>query len=73
MELRINLALATETQIFWIKEMLQREIEDARGAAENEHIWALGSEDEEATQHEENAEENLEYADMLEDALKALD
>lgn len=72
-EIKINLDYATENQIFWLKELLKEEIEEARVAANNEHLWALGSEDEESErQHEENAEENRDYATMLEGMLKQL-
>ncbi len=53
----------TENQKIWLEEL----IEEHRVAASNEHLWAVGSQDdsEGALQHEENAEEHTEFADML--------
>lgn len=72
-EIRINVTNATDTQIEWLKEMFRIEIDDARGTADNEYLWALGSDDEDNEfQHKENGNENLAYAEMLEDALNQL-
>ena len=53
----------TENQKRWLEEL----IEEHGVAASNEHIWALGSQDdpEAAMMHEENAEEHREFAEML--------
>lgn len=53
----------TENQKIWLEEL----IEEHKVAADNEHLWALGSQDdtESAMQHEENAEEHREFAEML--------
>lgn len=69
----INLENATDAQLFWLEEMLEREIDDAEGTASNEQLWALGSDDwDNEFQHKENASENIEYAEMLKDTLKQL-
>ena len=52
----------TENQKLWLEEL----IEEHRVAASNERLWAKGSPDNETAQmHEENAEEHIEFADML--------
>lgn len=52
----------TENQKIWLEEL----IEEYRVAASNERLWAKGAPDvETARMHEENAEENSEFADML--------
>ena len=71
-EIKIDVTTATETQMIWIENLFETEIEEARCAASNEHIFALGSDDEESSQHEQNAEENREYAKILENALTQL-
>lgn len=35
----------TENQKAWLLKMFNREIEDTEGAVDNEHLWALGSDD----------------------------
>jgi hypothetical protein len=53
----------TENQKLWLEEL----IEEHRVAASNERLWAKGSTDsEQARMHEENAEEHMEFADLLE-------
>jgi len=52
----------------WLADLLDPAINDARIAAENEHIWANGSEDpEDAGMHENNAEELKQYVELLKD------
>lgn len=52
----------TENQKVWLEEL----IEEHRVAASNERLWAKGANDEEqARMHEENAEEHIEFANML--------
>lgn len=52
----------TENQKLWLEEL----IEEHRVAASNERLWSKGAADEEqARMHEENAEEHMEFADML--------
>jgi hypothetical protein len=53
----------TENQKLWLEELL----EEHRVAASNERLWAKGANDsEQARMHEENAEEHMEFADLLE-------
>ena len=53
----------TENQKIWLDEL----IEEHRVAASNERLWAKGgsSHAEAARMHEENAEEHIEFANML--------
>ena len=61
-----------ETIKFWLIELFKNEIEEAKSAASNEHLFALGSDGEAATQHQENAELNMKYAEILNGALDQL-
>ena len=61
--------ITDETIAIWLMDLFKNEMEEAEGAASNEHIFALGSDDDEsATQHEENAELNRQYVEILKDA-----
>lgn len=52
----------TENQVLWLDEL----IEEHKVAASNERLWAKGANDsEQARMHEENAEEHIEFANML--------
>jgi hypothetical protein len=52
----------TENQKLWLEEL----IEEHRITASNERLWAKGAPDgETAAMHEANAEEHMEFADML--------
>jgi hypothetical protein len=62
----------TETMKFWLRNLYLREAEEHRGAASNWHLAALGSEGESAVQCEEYAEENREFADILEKMAKEI-
>lgn len=56
-----------ETIKEWMELMFLNEICEARSSANNEHLWALGSEtDEESSAHERNAEELQRYIAILE-------
>lgn len=58
--------MMTENQREWLKGLYQGAVEDHFTAASNEHLWALGSDDEEmAAMHESNAEEHREFAKIL--------
>ena len=60
--------MMTENMKLWLKELYLNAAKEHRGAASNEHLWALGSDTEEAmTLHEINAAENMDFADMLTD------
>lgn len=63
----------TENMKLWLVEMYQREIEEAESAASNEHLWALGSDDGHAWQHEENASEQEEYIKLLKELIKSIE
>ena len=61
--------ITDETIAIWLLDLFKNEIDEARGATSNEHLFALGSDDDEsAAQHEENAELNRQYAEILKDA-----
>ena len=55
----------TENMKLWLKRLYMEAAEEHRGAASNEHIWALGSEGEAAMLHAQNSVEHVEFADML--------
>ena len=57
----------TETMKIWLKQLYLDAAEEHRSAASNEHLWALGSTGEDAAQHEYYAEENMAFAEILED------
>lgn len=55
-------------------DMLDEEINECIAEAKNEHIWALGSStNEEATEHELNAERCRAYANFLTDVKRKLE
>lgn len=61
--------ITDETIAIWLSDLFKNEIDEAKGAASNEDIFALGSDNEEsAAQHKENAELNRQYAKILYDA-----
>lgn len=62
----------TENMKLWLRELYDKEIEEAKGAASNEHLWALGSDGESAIQHEMYAEEQREYIKILEELKEAV-
>ena len=68
--MKVEINIENELVATWLSEVFKEEAEQARGAASNEKLFALGSDDEEASQHLENAESNLEYAEILEDAYR---
>ena len=58
----------TENMKIWLKELYLEAAEEHYGAASNEHLWALGSDNDEASMlHEMNADEHRAFAIMLED------
>ena len=63
----------TETMKIWLKQLYLDAAEEHRGAANNEHLWALGSTGESAAQHEYYAEENRAFAEILEDMAENLE
>ena len=57
----------TENMKEWFKELLDGEIEQATGAAENERLWSNGSDNDiESSLHELNSIENEKYVEFLE-------
>ena len=71
--IKINKELIENEEIvFWLTNMLDAEIKEAKGAASNEHLFALGSDNDEAAQHERYSEMNLKYIAILEDAVAQL-
>lgn len=64
----------TENMKIWLKELYLEAAEEHYGAASNEHLWALGSDDDEtAMLHEMNADENRAFAMILEDMAKKIE
>ena len=55
-----------ELTIIQITQDMKELAEQYEGAASNERLWANGADDvEQARMHEENAEEHIEFANML--------
>ena len=66
--------MMTENMKIWLKELYLEAAEEHYGAASNEHLWALGSDNDEAAMlHEMNADENRAFAMMLEDMAKKIE
>lgn len=64
--LTINLNELTENHKEWLVTLLKDASEDAYGTAKNEHLWALGANDnEQAVMHEMNSDEQRAYASLL--------
>jgi hypothetical protein len=60
--------MMTENMKIWLKELYLNAAKEHRGAASNERLWALGSDNEEQMmRHEINAAENMDFADILTD------
>ena len=55
----------TENMKLWLRRLYLEAAEQHRGAASNEHIWALGSEGEAAMLHAQNSVEHVEFANIL--------
>ena len=65
----ININVPNETIALWLSDLFKKEADEANGAASNEHLFALGSDDNEASeQHENNTELNRQYAEILKNA-----
>ena len=66
--------MMTENMKIWLKELYLEAAEEHYGAASNEHLWALGSDnDETAMLHEMNADENRAFAMTLENMAKKIE
>ncbi len=61
----VTLDIPNETVAIWLSDLFENEAKEAEGAAENEDIFAMGSDDESRDQHNENADLNREYAEIL--------
>lgn len=61
-----------ETIKIWLEELYKKEIEEAKGAISNEHLWELGYDGEESNPHTENIEVLKEYIEVLEEKLAEL-
>lgn len=60
--------MMTENMRIWLKKLYREAAEDHLITASNEHLWALGSDNNDiAVRHEQNAEEHREFAMMLKD------
>ena len=62
----------TENMKIWLAELFIEQAREHRGAAANCHIFALGSDGEEAQQFEEYREEHIQFAQILETMCKDL-
>ena len=63
--ININVNELTETQAIWLSRLFRTEMEEAIGATSNEHIFMLGTEDE---QHWEFEEETRDYVTIMKNA-----
>ena len=63
----------TETMKIWLKDIYLSNAKEFRGGASNLHIIALGSDGEGATQLEGYADEQREFANILESLAEELD
>ena len=63
--MKIEINIPDETIAIWLSDLFKNEIEEAKTAADNEHLFALGSDGENAAQHEENSELNKQYVEIL--------
>lgn len=65
--------IMNETVKIWLEELYKKEIEDAKGAISNEHLWELGYDGEEPLNpHTENIMALMEYIEVLEAKLAEL-
>lgn len=65
--------IMNETVRIWLEELYKKEIEEAKGTIENEHIWELGYDgNEPINPHTENIEVLKEYIEVLEEKLEEL-
>lgn len=63
----------TETMKIWLKDIYLSNAKEFRGGASNLHLMALGSDNKEATQLEGYADEQREFASILENLAEELD
>lgn len=63
----------TENMKIWLKSLYLEAAEEHRGAASNEHLWALGSDGEASMLHTQNSIEHIKFADILTDMANNLE
>ena len=63
----------TENMKLWLKHLYLEAAEEHRGAASNEHLWALGSDGEAAMLHAQNSVEHVKFAEILTDMANDLE
>jgi hypothetical protein len=63
----------TENMKIWLKNLYLEAAEEHRGAASNEHLWALGSDCEASMLHAQNSMEHVQFAEILEDMANNLE
>ena len=63
----------SENMKLWLKHLYLEAAEEHRGAAQNEHLWALGSEGEAAILHAQNSVEHVKFSDILTDMANDLE
>lgn len=61
-----------EIIVEWLKQMYQREIEEAQCDISNEHLWELGYDGKEPNPHTENIERLRNYIEILNEKLEEL-
>ena len=61
----IMIRIPNEEIAIWLSDLFLEASKDAKGAMENETLFALGSFGNDAVQHTENAKECEEYSEML--------
>jgi hypothetical protein len=65
--------MMTENMKLWLKHLYMEAAEQHRGTAQNENIWALGSEGEAAMLHAQNCVEHVQFAQLLEKMAQDVD
>lgn len=70
--IKIDVNGLDEIIAIWLGQLFKNEAEEAKGAADNEEIFALGSDDESALQHKEHANINRKYAEILTEAYEEI-
>ena len=65
--------MMTENQREWLKGLYREAAKEHRSAAQNEHLWALGSEGEASALHAQNSVEHVRFANILTDMANNLE
>lgn len=58
---------------FWLIDLYEREIEEAKGTIDNESLWSLGYDGDGENPHPENIQRLKEYVEILEEKIKELE